>query len=43
MGVVSQVETAAIKEASGDKNKLFQRKLTGLYTAATIEANEQLD
>lgn len=43
MGVINQVETAAIKEASGDKNKLFQRKLTALYTASSIEANENLD
>ncbi|OLL23734.1 DNA mismatch repair protein msh3, partial [Neolecta irregularis DAH-3] len=32
VGVVRQVETAALKASSDTKNKLFERKLTNLYT-----------
>ncbi|GAB4814961.1 hypothetical protein N2152v2_002007 [Parachlorella kessleri] len=36
----SQVETAAIKAAGANKSAPFERKLTGLYTKATLEAGE---
>ncbi|KZT24115.1 hypothetical protein NEOLEDRAFT_1068081 [Neolentinus lepideus HHB14362 ss-1] len=35
VGIVDQTETAALKQASETRNKLFSRKLNHLYTAAT--------
>ncbi|KAG1782777.1 muts domain V-domain-containing protein [Suillus placidus] len=35
VGIIEQTETAALKKASENKNTLFERKLTQLYTAAT--------
>jgi len=35
IGVVQQMETAALKAVSENRNKPFDRKLTHLYTAAT--------
>lgn len=35
VGVVNQVETAALKKVSDNRNAPFDRKLTCLYTAAT--------
>lgn len=35
VGIVEQVETAALKKASETRNTLFERKLTHLYTATT--------
>ncbi|TFK46431.1 hypothetical protein OE88DRAFT_1715028 [Heliocybe sulcata] len=35
VGIVDQTETAALKQASENRNKLFSRKLSHLYTAAT--------
>ncbi|KAG1756484.1 muts domain V-domain-containing protein [Suillus paluster] len=35
VGVIEQTETAALKKAGENKNALFERKLTQLYTAAT--------
>ncbi len=37
VGVVRQVETAAIKKAGDNRNAPFERKLTALYTRATLE------
>jgi hypothetical protein len=33
-----QMETAAIKAASETRNKVFQRKVTAVYTPSTLEA-----
>eukprot|EP00798_Chlamydomonas_sp_ICE-L_P012091 gene12091-15198_t len=38
IGVVRQVETAAIKASSANKSAPFERKLTAIYTSATLEA-----
>ncbi|CAG9463646.1 unnamed protein product [Pedinophyceae sp. YPF-701] len=38
VGVVRQVETAALKSVGDNRNKPFERKLTGVYTKATLEA-----
>jgi DNA mismatch repair protein MSH3 len=35
VGVVNQVETAALKKVSDNRNAPFDRRLTCLYTAAT--------
>ncbi|KAH7889258.1 muts domain V-domain-containing protein [Phlebopus sp. FC_14] len=35
VGIVEQIETAALKKASENRNALFERKLTHLYTATT--------
>ena len=40
VGVVRQVETAAIKKAGSNKSAPFERQLTALYTRATLEAGE---
>jgi DNA mismatch repair protein MSH3 len=37
VGIVRQVETAAIKKAGDNKAGPFERRLTALYTAATLE------
>ena len=42
VGVVTQVETAAIKKAGDSRNKLFERRLSNLYTAATLEAGDMV-
>ncbi|KAF5365702.1 hypothetical protein D9758_003271 [Tetrapyrgos nigripes] len=36
VGIVNQVETAALKKISENRNAVFERKLTHLYTAATF-------
>ncbi|AOA60974.1 DNA mismatch repair protein [Komagataella phaffii CBS 7435] len=43
VGVVKQMETAAIKSNSANKSTLFERKLTNVYTSATYidDTNEQ--
>ena len=40
VGVVRQVETAAIKKAGSNRSAPFERQLTALYTRATLEAGE---
>jgi len=35
VGVVNQVETAALKKISENRNAPFERRLTHLYTATT--------
>ena len=46
VGVVKQTETAALKASgeseSGNKSGLFERKLVGLYTKATLDAGATL-
>ena len=39
VGVVSQMETAALKAVSSKKSGPFKRDLTGLYTKATLTGN----
>ncbi len=36
VGVVKQVETAALKAAGDNKSGPFERKLVGLYTRSTL-------
>lgn len=36
VGIVKQVETAAIKARSSTKSKLFVRKLVAMYTRGTL-------
>ncbi|XP_022254098.1 DNA mismatch repair protein Msh3-like [Limulus polyphemus] len=36
VGVVKQIETAALKAAGNNKNSVFSRKLTALYTKSTM-------
>lgn len=36
VGIVRQVETAAIKKAEGSRGT-FERKLSAVYTSATLE------
>jgi DNA mismatch repair protein MSH3 len=43
VGVVRQVESAAIKAASDNKYTPFTRQLTALYTPATLDAGEKAD
>ena len=43
VGVVRQTETAALKAASEGRSKLFERKVVGVYTKATIGAAGALD
>ncbi|KAJ6455723.1 DNA mismatch repair protein MSH3 [Mycena sanguinolenta] len=48
VGIVQQVETAALKQAGDNRNALFERKLVHLYTAATyvdddLDSVDQLD
>ena len=38
VGVVRQTQTAALKKASGDASGPFERKLTAVFTAATVDA-----
>ena len=35
VGIVEQIETAALKKVSDTRNALFEREVTRLYTAAT--------
>lgn len=42
VGVISQSETAALKKASSKSSKLFERKLTAVYTKGTITADGKL-
>ncbi|KAF4615129.1 hypothetical protein D9613_003157 [Agrocybe pediades] len=44
VGIVNQTETAALKKVSDNRNTLFERKLTNLFTATTyIEALDSVD
>ncbi len=43
MGIVRQVETAALKAASANRSAPFERKLTALYTSSTLDAGEKAD
>jgi hypothetical protein len=43
VGVVRQVESAALKAASDNRSAPFARQLTGLFTAATLDAGEKAD
>lgn len=36
VGVVKQTETSAIKSSGVNKNALFDRRLSGLYTRSTL-------
>lgn len=38
-----QVETAALKSVGGNKYSPFDRRVTALYTAATLDANLRAD
>ncbi|PFH52420.1 hypothetical protein AMATHDRAFT_140149 [Amanita thiersii Skay4041] len=39
VGIVNQIETAALKKASDNRNAPFERRVTNLYTAATYVDN----
>lgn len=39
VGVVRQVETAAIKKAGDNKSGPFERRMTALHTRATLEVS----
>lgn len=41
MGVVRQTETAAIKASGANKSAPFERRMTALYTSATLDAGER--
>lgn len=43
VGVVRQTESAALKAVGDNKSGPFTRSLTGLYTAATLDAAEKAD
>ncbi|KAJ3987104.1 DNA mismatch repair protein MSH3 [Lentinula detonsa] len=44
VGIVNQVETAALKKAGDNRNAPFERKLVRLYTAATyVDALDSVD
>ena len=43
VGVVRQVETAALKSISDNKYQPFERRLTALYTPGTLEAGQRAD
>eukprot|EP01133_Synstelium_polycarpum_P018141 gene18141-21685_t len=43
VGVVEQIETAALKAASSTKSAPFERKLTKLYTSSTFIDDENLE
>lgn len=43
VGVVRQVESAALKAASDNRSAPFARQLTGLFSAATLDAGEKAD
>ncbi|CAH2350823.1 DNA mismatch repair protein Msh3p [[Candida] railenensis] len=42
VGVIKQTETAAVKSVDGNKNSLFERKITAIYTKATYMDDELL-
>ena len=42
-GVCAQMETAALKAASDNKGKVFERKVAAVYTPATLEAGAEAD
>lgn len=42
VGVVNQVETAAVKAAGENKNALFARELAHVYTKATLIGDDIL-
>ena len=37
------METAALKKAGDNRNKVFERKVTAVYTPATLEAGASED
>lgn len=41
MGIIRQTETAALKKAGENRNAPFERKLTALYTRATLEVSQE--
>lgn len=41
VGIVRQLETAALKAAGSTRNKLFQRGLTNLYTKGTFDIDDE--
>lgn len=43
VGVVRQTETAALKKASSERSGPFERKLTAIFTAATVDAGGEDD
>ncbi|KAI8469096.1 MAG: muts domain V-domain-containing protein [Monoraphidium minutum] len=43
VGVCRQTETAALKAASSNRSAPFERRLTALYTASTLDAGERAD
>ncbi|KAG2483848.1 hypothetical protein HYH03_017301 [Edaphochlamys debaryana] len=43
VGVVRQTETAALKAAGSNRSAPFERAVTALYTAATLEAGRRAD
>lgn len=43
VGLVRQMETKAIKASEGKGAKTFQRQLTALYTASTLEVTQTQD
>ncbi|KAJ7470616.1 muts domain V-domain-containing protein [Mycena latifolia] len=44
VGIVQQVETAALKKAGDNRNELFERKLVHLFTAATyVDGLDSID
>ena len=42
VGIVEQIETAALKKLGDTRNELFERKLTNLFTAATYVTFKKL-
>eukprot|EP00879_Flechtneria_rotunda_P007268 GHRR01007625.1.p1 GENE.GHRR01007625.1~~GHRR01007625.1.p1 ORF type:complete len:351 (+),score=177.96 GHRR01007625.1:1407-2459(+) len=43
VGIVRQTESAALKAVSDNRSAPFSRSLTGLFTAATLDAGEKAD
>ncbi|THU92169.1 hypothetical protein K435DRAFT_672535 [Dendrothele bispora CBS 962.96] len=44
VGIVNQIETAALKKVGDNRNAVFERKLTHLFTAATfVDALDSID
>lgn len=43
VGVVRQVESAALKSVGSNKSAPFERRISALYTAATLDANLRAD
>ena len=42
VGIVRQIETAALKAASDNKYTPFTRKLTAMYTRSTLEVETSI-